>query len=68
MTTKTETAETTTASRQLSREYLENKISKAQAAIAFAVPGADMSYAKATLIFAEKKLAAMNSAPIGPAA
>jgi hypothetical protein len=68
MTTKTETAETKTAGRQLSREYLEDKISKARAAIAFAVPGADISYAKATLIFAEIKLAAMNAAPIGSAA
>lgn len=44
----------------LSREYLEDKIAKARAAIAFAVPGADVSYAKATLLFAEAKLAAIK--------
>lgn len=46
----------------MTREYLEDKISKARAAIAFAVPGADISYAKATLAFAEAKLAKLNSA------
>lgn len=43
----------------LTREYLEDKIAKARAAIAFASPNADMSYAKATLTFAEIKLAAL---------
>lgn len=47
---------------QLSREYLEDKIAKARAAIAFAVPGADLSYAKATLTFAEAKLAKLATA------
>lgn len=45
----------------LTREYLEDKIAKARAAIAYAVPGADLSYAKATLVFAESKLAALNA-------
>jgi hypothetical protein len=44
----------------LTRKYLEDKIAKASAAIAFATPGADLSYAKATLIFAQIKLAALN--------
>ena len=49
-------------SAKLSREYLEDKIAKAQAAIAFAVPGSDLSFAKATLTFAQIKLAAMQVA------
>ncbi len=40
-----------------SREYLIHKIETARSAIAFAVPGADLSYAKSTLLFAEMKLA-----------
>jgi hypothetical protein len=44
----------------LSREYLEAKIAKARDAISFAVPGADLSYAKATLIFAQIKLDALD--------
>lgn len=44
----------------MTREYLEDKIAKARAAIAFASPNADLSYAKATLLFAEMKLAAMD--------
>lgn len=44
----------------LTREYLEDKIAKAQSAIAFAVPGADISYAKATLTFALMKLEALK--------
>jgi len=40
----------------LNRTYLEDKIAKAQAAIAFAVPGADISYAQATLTFAQSAL------------
>lgn len=47
--------------KELTREYLEDKIAKARAAIAFAVPGADISYAKATLLFAEAKLEALIS-------
>lgn len=47
------------ATANLSREYLEDKIAKAQAAIAFAVHCADISYAKATLTFAQAKLAAL---------
>lgn len=45
---------------QLSREYLEDKAAKARAAIAFAVPSADMSYAKAVLAAAETKLAELE--------
>ena len=45
----------------LSREYLEDKIAKARAAIAYAVPGADLSFATATLAFAEVKLAALRA-------
>lgn len=48
--------------KELTREYLEDKIAKARAAIAFAVPGADISFAKATLTFAEAKLARLASA------
>lgn len=44
----------------MTREYLEDKIQKARDAISFAVPGADISYAKATINFAEDKLAKMN--------
>lgn len=46
----------------MTKEYLVHKIETARAAIAFAVPGADLSYAKATLYFAEEKLAKMTSA------
>ena len=46
---------------KLTREYLEDKIAKARSAIAFAVPGADISFAKATLVFAEMKLAALDA-------
>jgi hypothetical protein len=45
---------------QLSREYLESQAAKARAAIAFASPAADMSYAKAILNAAETKLAALD--------
>ena len=45
----------------LTREYLEDKIAKARAAIAFASPRADLSYAKATLAFAEAKLAKLEA-------
>jgi len=44
----------------LSREYLERKIFTARNAIAFAVPGADISYAKAILNAAETKLFELN--------
>lgn len=43
----------------LTREYLESTIAKCRAAIAFAAPGADMTYAKAMLAAAETKLAAL---------
>jgi len=46
----------------LNREYLEDKIRKARSAISFAVPGADISYAKATLNAAELKLEALSKA------
>jgi hypothetical protein len=46
--------------KQMTKEYLIHKIEAARAAIAFAVPGADLSYAKATLVFAEAKLAKMG--------
>lgn len=45
----------------MTKEYLEHKIRTAQAAIAFAAPGADLSYAKATLVFAQAKLAKLNA-------
>jgi hypothetical protein len=45
----------------MTREYLTHKIETARAAIAFAVPGADTSYAKATLAFAEAKLAKLEA-------
>lgn len=45
----------------MTKEYLIRKIETARAAIAFAVPGADLSYAKATLAFAEAKLAKMEA-------
>ena len=45
--------------KSLSREYLERQIEKSRAAIAFAAPSADLSYAKAVLAFAEVKLAAL---------
>ncbi|RWO06334.1 MAG: hypothetical protein EOS07_22105 [Mesorhizobium sp.] len=52
---------------ELSAEYLNDKITKARAAIAFAVPGADLSFAKATLAAAESKLAALPvQAPAEP--
>lgn len=41
----------------MTKQYLEHKIETARSAIAFAVPGADISFAKATLAFAEEKLA-----------
>lgn len=41
----------------MSKEYLEDKITKARAAIAYATPGADTSFAKATLNAALIKLA-----------
>ena len=40
----------------MTKEYLERKIETARSAIAFASPGADLSFAKATLAFAEAKL------------
>lgn len=46
--------------KQLTREYLEDKAEKARMAIAFASPTADLSYAKATLAFAEAKLALLD--------
>jgi len=45
----------------MTKEYLIHKIETARDAIAYAVPGADMSYAKATLAFAEAKLARMEA-------
>ena len=44
-----------------SREYLERTIAKCRAAIAFASPNADMSYARAMLAAAEDKLAALEA-------
>jgi hypothetical protein len=44
------------------REYVETQIAKCRAAIAYAAPGADMSYARALLAAAETKLANMNAA------
>ena len=44
----------------LTREYLEDQIAKSQAAIAFASPNADLSYAKAKLTFAQIKLAQLD--------
>lgn len=46
---------------KLTREYLQDKISKAQSAIAFATPGADLSYARATLTFATIKLEKLDA-------
>lgn len=46
--------------RKLTREYLQDKADKARAAIAFASPNADLSWAKAVLSQAETKLAAMD--------
>jgi hypothetical protein len=46
---------------KLSREYLEDKIAKARSAISFAVPGADLTFAKATLTFAQAKLDALDA-------
>jgi hypothetical protein len=46
----------------MTKEYLEEKIAKARAAIAFAVHGADLSYAKATLAAAEEKLSRLTGA------
>lgn len=43
-----------------SREYLESTIRKAESAIAFASPNADMSYAKAVLTFAQNKLSKLK--------
>jgi hypothetical protein len=54
-----QTQETITAP-QPCREFLESTIAKARAAIAFASPAADMSYARAVLFFAEMKLEALN--------
>ena len=45
----------------MTKEYLINKIETARAAIAFASHGADLSYAKAILAFAETKLARMQA-------
>ena len=45
----------------MTREYLMHKIETARNAIVFAVPGADLSFAKATLAFAEAKLAKMDN-------
>jgi hypothetical protein len=44
----------------MTREYLEHKIETARNAIAFASPKSDMSFAKATLLFAQSKLASME--------
>lgn len=52
----------TEGNEQMTKEYLMHKIETARAAIAFAVPGADISFAKATLVFAEAKLAKMAKA------
>ena len=46
---------------KLSREYLIHKMETARSAISFAIPGADLSYAKATLLFAEMKLAKLDA-------
>ena len=46
----------------MTEAYLTHKIETARAAIAFAVPGADISFAKATLAFAEAKLAKLKAA------
>jgi hypothetical protein len=53
--------ETQTGVTEMTKQYLTHKIETARAAIAFAVPGADISYAKATLAFAEAKLAKMEA-------
>lgn len=53
--------QSTKVRKPLSREYLTAKIEKARAAIAFASPDADLSFAKATLAFAETKLADLDS-------
>ena len=49
---------------KLSREYLEDKTAKARAAIAFASPRADTSYAQATLLFAAVALAKLDAEPL----
>lgn len=46
----------------MTKDYLQHKIETARSAIAFATPGADLSYAKATLAFAEAKLAKLGAA------
>ena len=46
----------------MNRDYLLDKITKAQSAIAFASPGADLSYAKAILSAAQAKLAKLDKA------
>ena len=45
----------------LSREYLEAQIAKCRAAIAYASPAADMSYARALLAAAQDKLARLDA-------
>ena len=50
----------------MTKEYLIKKIETARAAIAYAVPGADLSYAKAILTFAELKLAKMAGSTCPP--
>ena len=52
--------ETKGTNQMLTREYLEDQIAKSQAAIAFASPNADLSYAKAKLTFAQIKLAQLD--------
>ena len=44
----------------LNEAYLNEKIAKAQSAIAFASPNADLSFARATLVFAQQKLEKMR--------
>ena len=50
------------AKQVLTREYLEEQIAKCRAAIAFASPKADMTFAKAKLDAALLKLDALESA------
>ena len=46
---------------RLTKAYLQDKADKARAAIVFASPGADLSFARATLAAAEIKLATLES-------
>lgn len=51
----------------LTRQYLEEQIAKSRAAIAFASPNADLSYARALLAFAQSKLARLEQSEGVPA-